>query len=604
MEPRVQDSFGGWDWAVIVLYLGFTTWVGHAMRGKQGTIRDFFLGGRTIPWPAVTGSIIATEISALTFVGVPGTVFAAHGDFTYLQWALGSIVARFAVGYWLIPYYYEKEIYSPYDFLGNRLGHGIKQWVTGLFTVGAILGQSVRLLVTALILKVVTGMEIEWCILGIGVFSVVWTWMGGLRTVIWTDVIQFFLFVGGGLLALVWIVASLDGGWGTVARANREASVLEFVWEGTERTETVYRVQSGTGDVTEQVLVVRGDPKRGVPPVTGVVEAAGEGGKRQVRVGDVVVPAEARRRDKMRILEARVRDPKTNSYLIFTIWIALLAMPFQNFAAFGTDQLMAQRIFCCRGPAEARKAMTWSSVSQAITVLMLLVSAGLYAWYQQRAVTPDEFRLFTEDSNNVFPVWIVQVLPPGVSGLLIAAAFAAAISSLDSVLAALAQTTLSLMKGRHGLEGHDSGDSAGMVWQSRLLVAGWGLGLCAFAVFLNVLYEMGEKNMIDFAFRMVSYTYGPMLGILFLALAPVRSSSTGIMVGTLVSVGLAAAVLPDVANAARVLGWEGARAPWKWPFPWLFPLNAAITFAFGWGFGALGAGTAGSGSGSGTPEQR
>ena len=82
------------DWLVVAGYLALTTWVGHALKGKQSTIRDFFLGGRTLPWPAVSGSIIATEISGVTFIGVPGMVYAATGDFTYLQWGLGSIVAR------------------------------------------------------------------------------------------------------------------------------------------------------------------------------------------------------------------------------------------------------------------------------------------------------------------------------------------------------------------------------------------------------------------------------------------------------------------------------------------------------------------------------
>ena len=80
------------DWLVVAGYLALTTWVGHALKGKQSTIKDFFLGGRTLPWPAVSGSIIATEISGVTFIGVPGMVYAATGDFTYLQWGLGSIL--------------------------------------------------------------------------------------------------------------------------------------------------------------------------------------------------------------------------------------------------------------------------------------------------------------------------------------------------------------------------------------------------------------------------------------------------------------------------------------------------------------------------------
>ncbi len=579
MEPQpVHHFFTGLDWLVVFVYLAGTTWVGHTLRGKQGTIRDFFLGGRSLPWPAVTGSIIATEISALTFIGVPGTVFAVTGDFTYLQWGIGSIIARFAVGYWLVPLYYEKEIYSPYDFMGNRLGLAIKKLVTVLFSLGAILGQSVRVLVTAIILKVVTGVPIPTCILIIGLFAIGWTLMGGMRTVIWTDVVQFFLFVGGGLIALIWLIGGIEGGWGEISQENRQAQTIEFVWQEKTIKETVYQVREGEEAVS--MVAVERDAKTKKPTLTGVVIG---GEKPQVQIGGQTVAGTFKQRDKMKVWQLNARDAETGRYLSFTLWIALLAMPFQNFAAFGTDQLMAQRMFCCKNAGDARKAILWSSVSQLITILMLLVSAGLYAWYQQRAISPSEFGLFVEDENNVFPVWITKVLPAGLSGLLIAGAFAAAISSLDSILAALSQTTLSLIHGREKFE-HEQG-SAKMVWHSRIMVVSWGLALSLFAIVLNVIYQMGEKNLIDLAFRMVAYTYGPMLGILLLAILPVRSNTLGIILGSIVSVLFAALVLPDLYNLLKAMGFENAKSPFAGiPFPWFYPLNAAVTFFFGWIF--------------------
>ena len=122
----LHQFFTGLDWAVVFGYLALTTLVGHLLRGKQASIRDFFLGGRSLPWPAVSGSIIATEISGVTFIGVPGAVMALSGDFTYLQWALGSIAARIIVGIFFVKVFYEKDIYSPYDYMGNRLGPGVK----------------------------------------------------------------------------------------------------------------------------------------------------------------------------------------------------------------------------------------------------------------------------------------------------------------------------------------------------------------------------------------------------------------------------------------------------------------------------------------------
>ena len=218
MKP-VHEYFTYWDWAVVAGYMIFTTVLGHRLSGKQSNIKDFFLGGKTLPWWSVSGSMIATEISALTFIGVPGMVFALEGDWTYLQWGFGSIIARFAVAYWLIPLYYEKEIYSPYDFMGNRLGEGARRLVTGLFAVGSILGQSVRVLVTAIILQVVTGMNAPLCIVIIGAVAILWTFMGGMQTVIWTDVIQFCLFIFGGVLALSLLVGEV--GWSQIVELNQ-----------------------------------------------------------------------------------------------------------------------------------------------------------------------------------------------------------------------------------------------------------------------------------------------------------------------------------------------------------------------------------------------
>lgn len=510
--PEISSHFTLLDWFVVAAYMLVTTWIGHRLSGKAATVKDFFLGGRTMPWWAVSGSMIATEISALTFIGVPGGVYAAKGDWTYLQWGLGSIIARFLVGYWLVPLYYRREIYSPYDFMGNQLGEGVRRLVTGLFSLGAILGQSVRVLVTALILQTVTGWSMTWAILAIGAFALLWTLMGGMRTVIWTDVIQFGIFIFGGLLALGWLVGHL--GWSEIVEVNRS-----FI--------------------------------------------TGEG---------VAV-------DKMRIFDFTL--PWDDAMLNYTFWVAILAMPFQNLAAFGTDQLMAQRIFCCGTPHEARKAMLWSSISLIVTVIMLAVGSGLFAWYQIKGLNPAEAALFAKDSNFVFPTWITTVVPPGLTGLILAGAFAAAISSLDSVLAALSQTSLSAILGRKQVEAAEH--SGRMVRLSRLAVGIWAVLLSAFAIWMAHGHEQSEnKNLIDLAFGMVAYTYGPLLGILLAAVLPGRKCLAGIILGTVLSILLVACMRPELPRLLEALAidpaWLLAHQP-KIAFPWLFPINAAITLA-------------------------
>jgi SSS family solute:Na+ symporter len=507
----IETHFKSLDWIVVIGYMLLTTWIGHALSGKNATIRDFFLGGRSLPWWAVSGSMIATEISALTFIGVPGGVFALNGDWTYLQWGIGSIIARFAVAYWLVPLYFKEEIYSPYDYMGVRLGEGVKRLVTGLFSLGAILGQSVRVLVTALILQTVTGLSPTACILSIGAFAVIWTLLGGMRTVIWTDVIQFGIFLLAGLLALGWLVGHIG---------------FDTIWQ--------------------------------------INSAAGPNGNI----------------DKLRVFDFTF--PWNSPLLHYTFWVGVIAMPFQNFAAFGTDQLNAQRIFCCGSEKDARKAVIWSSLSLLTTLLMLAVGSGLFAWYAVKGLSPGEAAKFAENPNFVFPVWITTVLPPGLTGLILAGAFAAAISSLDSVLAALSQTSLSAIYGREKLE--KEADGKRMVFRSRMAVLIWAVILSGVAILLAGGYAQSDnKNLIDLAFGMVAYTYGPLLGVLLAAILPGRRNLYGLYAGVAVSILIVAWIRPELGQILSAAGLSGicqslADARPNIAFPWFYPVNGAITF--------------------------
>ncbi|MEM0896985.1 MAG: hypothetical protein AAGJ79_08860 [Verrucomicrobiota bacterium] len=546
------------DWIVIFGYLLLTTWVGHALRGSQATIRDFFLGGRSLPWPAVSGSIIATEISGVTFIGVPGTLFALHGDFTYLQWAIGSIIARVIVAKFIVRVYYEREIYSPYDYMGLRLGLSAKTLATVIFTIGSILAQSVRVLVAAIPLKIVTGMPLWCCIMIIGIFAIGWTLMGGMRTVIWTDVMQFVLFAVGGTVALVWLVSGIDGGW------------------------------------------------------FGMLETAKEFGR------------------------TRVFNTELQADLQFTLWVALFAVPFQNLGIFGVDQLAAQRMFCCKDARAAGKAILFSSFGQLITLLMLLIGAALFVNYHQTPFTDAELAtvfdtrienadavrevaaraehpqtgatskvlaprttklasgevLTNASADYVFPMWIVLALPVGLSGLIIAGVFAAAISSLDSILAALSQTTLSLIY--HPERGNVGLTEKQLMTRSHLLVVGWGITLTLFTLLLAQVRE--DIPIIPLAFGMTSYTVGPLLALFVCAMAG-RGSVKGLLIGFILSFLLVMFVRTDIWVLLLKAGWVSPEFLAALPtyalnatktgitsafsYTWMWPITFVITFAFG-----------------------
>jgi len=528
----LHEFFTWIDWTVVLGYLLLTTWVGHLMRGHQASIRDFFLGGRSLPWPAVSGSIIATEISGVTFIGVPGTVMALQGNFTYLQWALGSILARIVIGLVFVRVFYEKDIFSPYDYMGNRLGVGAKRLATVLFTVGSILAQSVRVLVAALPLQVVTPLPFGWCIAIIGVFAIGWTLMGGMRTVIWTDVMQFGLFVAGGLIAFFWMLNSFSDGWATLLETARHVTLPD---------------------------------------------------------GETI--------DKMRVLDFSL-DPAME----FTFWVAIVAVPFLNLNAFGVDQLNAQRMFCCRGPEQARRAIIWSSAGQFVTVLMLMVGAALFVFYRENP--PTDTRILEVlgwkdgqpgSADYVFPVWIVTEMPVALRGLILAGIFAAAISSLDSILAALSQTTLSLFHRTHEAAGDEH--HRRLVSLSRLLVVFWGLALTGFTFVLFAVKERTDVTILPLAFGMTTYTVGPLLGMFLAALfLPGRVSLRGLFTGAALSAILVMFVRTDV----WVLFLNETLAGWLAQLPtyelaennpaalspvfasaWMWPVTTIITIGLG-----------------------
>ncbi|MCH2106200.1 MAG: hypothetical protein MK291_06120, partial [Planctomycetes bacterium] len=221
----MSGSFGALDWGVVGALLLVTTWIGHRAAGRQESLRDFFLGGKRLPWYAVAASIVATEISAVTFISLPSVVAREGGDWTYLQIGLfGSLFARGIIAWLLVPAYYEREVFSPYDYMGAKLGEGVRRTATALFALGGILGQSARVYLTAVVLEVLLAEELAWVAaqtgasplaVAVGVITLVamaWTLMGGIATVVWTDAVLFLLFLAGIGAALWTVSGTVDGG--------------------------------------------------------------------------------------------------------------------------------------------------------------------------------------------------------------------------------------------------------------------------------------------------------------------------------------------------------------------------------------------------------
>ncbi len=520
-------GFGGSAWSVLALDHAGTSWRADRLAGKKQTVRDFFLGGRRLPWQAVCGSIVASEISGVTFVSIPAFAFAAKGNYTYMMFAIGSILARAIIGYWFVPAFYRREIYSPYEFMGRELGVGVDRATTVMFLLGGFLAQGARLFLAALVLDTITGMGIVGAILLIGAISVVWTWIGGITSVVWTDVLQFVILFAGAVAALVAVVWAVPGGVEEIVRVGRASGKFQ------------------------------------------------------------------------------VFDFSTDRRAEFTFWSGLFGFSVLTLASHGTDQMMAQRLFCCRDERDARKAIIGSSVGLLLPLLMLTVGAGIHAYFLHHPPTPDQAAKMAQRSDYAFPFFILNAMGTGMKGLLFAAIFSAATAT--GTLAAMAQTALSSFY----LPFAKNRDETRLLFVSRLFVLIAAAGLCGAAILVMGMRE--HRNLVSLALNMAAYTYGALLGTFLLALLPLGRDARGLAWGIPMSILL---VLAFSWNQVEWVGWaiRGAggflvlaglvaffREPArlvplllaavaihlvlhtgiKLAFPWMFPIGTTVTLGLG-----------------------
>ena len=218
-------SFGGPDLAVLVLYMvGITAWGAWLGRGNRGGT-DYFLGSRNLPWWAVMLSVVATETSTLTFLSIPGVAYL--GTLAFLQLALGYLAGRAVVAWVLLPAYYRGDLSTAYALLETRFGGGARRFSSGVFMLTRLLADSVRLFATAIPLAIITGWSYPASILVIGAATLVYTYFGGIKAVVWVDALQMGLYVAGGLIAIALLQGAVDGGWPAILASAESAGKLQ-----------------------------------------------------------------------------------------------------------------------------------------------------------------------------------------------------------------------------------------------------------------------------------------------------------------------------------------------------------------------------------------
>src|SRR5712671_1863664 len=214
------------DLAVIVAYLIAITWFGARLRSSQKNLKDYFLGGHTAPWWAIALSIVSAETSTLTIIGTPALSFG--GNFGFLQVVLGYLLARIVISTLFLPQYFRGEMFTAYELMQRRFGQRIRKLTAGTFLLLRALAEGVRVFAISIVISIVLGTGEVLSIFLIVCLTLFYTFEGGMTAVIWTDVIQMFLYVAGAILSLFVILGQIPGGWAHVVELGQQYNKFQI----------------------------------------------------------------------------------------------------------------------------------------------------------------------------------------------------------------------------------------------------------------------------------------------------------------------------------------------------------------------------------------
>jgi len=397
------------------------------------TMTDYFLGGKTIPWGVAMFSIVATETSVLTFISIPGIAY--RGNWLFLQLAIGYIIGRILVSIFLLPKYFSSGVTSIYEVLGNKFGSQIQKVASGVFLVTRILADGIRYLATAVIVQVVTGWSLPVAVLVIGCVTLVYSLLGGIRTIVWIDSFQFVLYLAGGLISIFYIFTNMG-----------------------------IPIREALSDLNQmgklQILNFSGD---------------------------------------------FIHDP-------FIFISAVVGGMFLSFASHGADYMMVQRVLGTKDLASGRKAMIGSGFFVLLQFAIFLLAGSLIYIYLGGAPI---------DKDREFSTFIIDHLPIGVKGLLLAGILSAAMSTLSSSINSLASSTISDWFG---------GGKADLK-KSRIISGIWALVLIGIAL----LFDEGDSAIVILGLQIASFTYGGLLGLFILSKMKRDFHATSLIMGLIAS---------------------------------------------------------------------
>jgi SSS family transporter len=501
------------DLVIIFGYLVGIVLVGAWFSRKQETTRDYFLGDRSVPWWAIAASIVATETSTITFISVPGIAYARGGNFQFIQLVLGYLLGRVVISLLFIPLYFRGELMTVYQLLDERFGHKIKMLASSLFVVMRNIADGIRLLLTAVVLAAVyvayqPSANADAIVIGsiilLGVVMIIFTYFGGMEAVIWIEVVQLGIYVFGALAAAIVIAQSVSGGFGQALAVGQQFG--KFDWIDLGLRPTLMKFSN---------------------PFTG---------------------------GELFSFTAPLDFTKT-----YTFWAGLVGGCFLNMSTHGTDQYLVQRYLCTDKPRRAALALLSSGGVVLLQFIgFLFIGVLLFAFYKpyeaaNYAAAAPTFPFAGGD--KVFPDFITQHLPSGLSGLVVAAIFAAALSSsLNSIAATAVNDLYKPLKPK--------ADDRHLFKVSQILTLVWGV-----VQILVALYTRhSDASALNKALSIASLFNGPVLGVFLVGSFLPRVSQTPALIGMLTS-------------CAVMLGiFLGSNIAW----PWYVLIGSSVTFIVSW----------------------
>jgi SSS family transporter len=451
MHPA-QNWFNlGVDGAVILIYFVGIVGIGLYAARKNTSLQDFALGGHSIPWWAVLASIIAAETSAVTFLGAPAEGFKTR-SYAYAQLAIGTILARILIAWLFIAPYYRYKVESIYEFLTIRFGTRTKNMASGIFLATRVLGIGVRLYLGGVIIVVVyrylfPGSEITlwtyfWGIVFVTFVTTLYTAAGGIKAVVWTDLIQACLMIGAILFSIVAVFCDIPGGMRTVHEhlSGQNLSMFQTGWD--------------TAKPFGQAL-------------RGMLETE------------------------------------------YTIFAAIIGVTFFTMATHGTDQDMVQRMLTAENTAKSRLSLILSGFAD-IPIVLSFLTVGVLLWVRYQ-VHPDP-SLPPED-NEIFAHFIVNEMPVGIRGLIIAGVFATMMGSTSAALNALATA---FIKDFYQPYIRPSATDRQAVSAARWATSIFGVLMIVVATVAAYTVLHTNVTIIPLALGILGYSYGSLLGVFLL----------------------------------------------------------------------------------------